>query len=176
VPFATTGVRAPNSTVGPHVNVRRALPSESRALSELALEAKGLWGYSAAQLAAWANELRISPETIVSEPTFVIEEEARIVGVVQLNTRNEPWSIEHLWVHPAVGRRGIGGLLVRHVLRYAHERGQRELQVDADPEAEQFYLQLGGRKVGEVAAPIEGRPYRVRPQLIVDTENTALPP
>ena len=167
-------LRAPlSSNVRPHVNVRRALPSETKALSELALAAKGLWGYSAAQLAMWANDLRISPESIISEPTFVIEEGGHVAGVVQLNTKEVPWSIEHLWVHPAAGRRGIASQLVRHVLRYAHERGQPELQVDSDPQAEQFYLQLGGRKVGEVAAPIEGQPYRVRPQLLVSTENAA---
>lgn len=155
------------------MNVRRALPSESKALSELALAAKGLWGYSAEQLAVWANDLRISPASIIFEPTFVIEEDDHIAGVVQLNTKDAPWSIEHLWVHPAAGRRGIGSELVRHVLRYARERGQRELHVDSDPQAEEFYLRLGGCKVGEVAAPIEGQPYRVRPQLLVSTENAA---
>jgi GNAT superfamily N-acetyltransferase len=155
------------------VNVRRALPGESQALTELAFAAKALWGHLEAQLRAWANDLRISPESILSEPTFVIEEERGLVGVVQLGTKNRPWSIEHLWVHPAEVRRGLGSQLVRHVLRYARERGEPELQVDSDPQAEQFYLRLGARRVGEVAAPIEGHPSRVRPQLVLSTENAA---
>jgi ribosomal protein S18 acetylase RimI-like enzyme len=155
------------------MNVRRALPNESQALSELAVEAKGLWGYSTAQLAAWANDLRVSPESIISEPTFVVEEERSIAGVVQRNTKSTPWSIEHLWVLPSAAGRGIGSQLVRHVLHYANERGQRELLIDSDPQAEEFYLRLGGRKVGEVAAPIEGRPSRVRPQIVISAENAA---
>jgi predicted N-acetyltransferase YhbS len=153
------------------VKVRRAHPSESRALSELALQAKSLWGYSAAQLASWASDLRISPESITSEPTFVVEEEGGLVGVVQLSTIEFPWSIEHLWVHPSAGRRGVGCQLVRHALRYAREQGQAELRVDSDPQAERFYVRLGARKVGEVPAPVEGQPGRVRPQLLVSTEN-----
>jgi GNAT superfamily N-acetyltransferase len=153
------------------VNVRRALPTESQALTELAFAAKALWGHSEAQLSTWANDLRISPKSILSEPTFVIEEEHGPVGVVQLGTKIRPWSIEHLWVHPSAVRRGLGSQLVRHVLRYARERGQSELQVDSDPQAEQFYLRLGARRVGEVAAPIEGQPSRERPQLVFSTEN-----
>ena len=65
------------------MNIRRARPSESEELSALAGSAKALWGYSAQQLALWSGVLRISPESIVSEPTFVAEEYARLVGVAQ---------------------------------------------------------------------------------------------
>lgn len=155
------------------MDVRRALPSESQALSELAVAAKGLWGYSPAQLAAWADDLRISPESIIAQPTFVAETDRLIAAVVQLSTERVPWSIEHLWVHPSAARGGIGSHLVRHALRYAHDRGQRVLLIDSDPQAEPFYLRVGARKVGEVAAPIEGQPDRMRPQFVVSTEIAA---
>jgi GNAT superfamily N-acetyltransferase len=155
------------------VKIRPALPSEARALSDLAVASKALWGYSGAQLSAWRNELRISPESIASEPTFVAETESGIAGVVQLHTGTIPWAIEHLWVHPSAGRRGIGSQLVRHAIRHAREHGRAELTIDSDPQAEPFYLRLGARKVGEKAAPIEGQPGRVRPQLVITTENPA---
>jgi GNAT superfamily N-acetyltransferase len=157
------------------VNIRRARPSESTALSELAIAAKSIWGYCADQLAEWADDLRISAESIVDEPTFVAEEGGRILGVVQLCTKKSPWAIEHLWVHPTATRRGAGSRLVRYVLSHAHHRGQRELNIDSDPQAEQFYLRLGARRLGEIAAPINGQPSRVRPQLVVSTENVADP-
>jgi len=37
--------------------------------------------------------------------------------------------------------------------------------VDADPNAESFYLACGADRCGEVPAPIRGEPGRVRPQL-----------
>lgn len=158
-----------------HVRVRRAHPSESQALSDLALRAKALGGYSQAQLASWASELFISPESIAAEPTFVAEADRGLVGVVQLATHASPWEIEHLWVHPSAMRQGVGSRLVQQALRYAHRQGQRELRVDADPLAEQFYVRLGARRIGEVAAPIEGEPSRVRPQLVVSTAHAAPP-
>lgn len=154
------------------MSIRRALPSESKTLSELAA-AKAVWGHSAAQFALWASDLYISPESIDGEPTFVAEQEdGHIAGVVQLCTQDR-WAIEHLWVHPSAMRRGVGAELVRHALSYARERGQHELEVDSDPQAERFYLRLGARRVGEVAAPVEEEPGRVRPQLVLSTAHSA---
>lgn len=147
------------------MNIRRAHPTESEELSRLAIASKASWGYSAEQLAIWSPELRISPESIANEPTFVAEEQGRLLGVAQLDTKVMPWALECLWVHPSATGRGVGGQLVRHTLDYARTRGSSELRVDADPHAEGFYLRLGARRVGAVAAPIAGEPSRVRPQL-----------
>lgn len=155
------------------MNIRRARPSESEELSALAASAKALWGYSAQQLALWSGVLSISPESIVNKPTFVAEGYARLVGVAQLDTSAHPWAVECLWIHPSAVRRGVGSLLVRHLLDYARAKGQTELRVDSDPNAEAFYLSLGARRVGEVAAPIEGQPNRARPQLALSVDNAA---
>jgi GNAT superfamily N-acetyltransferase len=155
------------------VNVRRARPTESEELSALAVSAKALWGYTEQQLALWSSELRLSPESIVREPTFVVEERSRLVGVAQLDTKALPWAVECLWVHPSAVRRGVGTLLVQHLLAHAQANGQSVLRVDSDPNAEVFYLHLGARRVGEVAAPIVGQPGRTRPQLLLSVENAA---
>jgi GNAT superfamily N-acetyltransferase len=155
------------------VNVRRARPTESEELSALAVSAKALWGYSEQQLALWSSELRISPESIVREPTFVAEERSHPVGVAQLDTKAHPWVLECLWVHPSAVGRGVGSVLVRHLLNYARAHGQSVLRIDSDPNAEVFYRRLGARRVGEVAAPIEGHPSRTRPQLMLSVENAA---
>jgi GNAT superfamily N-acetyltransferase len=154
------------------VKTRSARPSESEELSELAAAAKALWGYSEEQLAAWSCELRISPEAIVSQPTFVVEEHAHPVGVAQLDTNSQPWAVECLWVHPSAVGRGIGALLVQHLMAHARANGQSELGIDADPNAEGFYLHIGARRVGEVRAPIEGQPNRIRPQLLLSVERS----
>lgn len=154
------------------MNLRLARPSESEELSALAFAAKALWGYSPSQLADWANQLRISPESIATEPTFVVEENGRLAGVVQLSDESPHWAIECLWVHPSSIRHGLGKRLLQHVLAYARSQGQTELRVDADPNAEPFYLRLGARRVGEVAASVRGQPGRIRPQLVISTENS----
>ena len=151
--------------------IRPAHSCESEALTSLAFAAKAFWGYTRQQLDAWSNELRVSPESILEQPTYVAEEGGRILGVVQLNTSSIPWQVECLWVHPDGTRQGIGARLMRKALAYAQAHGQRELHIDADPNAEAFYLHIGARRVGALSAPIAGKPQRVRPQLMLLTDS-----
>jgi GNAT superfamily N-acetyltransferase len=87
------------------------------------------------------------------------------VGVVQLNPTEEPWGIEALWVHPKAIGQGIGKSLLKAALLAARERGHLVLTIDADPNAEAFCLACGAQRIGQRAAPIDGQPGRVRPQL-----------
>jgi len=61
--------------------------------------------------------------------------------------------------------RGIGRALVAHALETALRGGASSVTVDADPNAESFYLTCGAERCGEVPAPIPEQPERVRPQL-----------
>lgn len=152
------------------VHLRIATPDQSDALTALAFAAKAVWGYPRQQLDAWAESLRISPESISQQPTYVIEVENRVLAVAQLDIASDPWAIECLWVHPQAINQGFGKRLVREAIAYARAHGQARLAIDADPNAEPFYLHLGARRVGAIGAPIPGLPERVRPQLVLLTE------
>ena len=147
------------------VSIRSADPDEAAALGRLAREAKGHWGYSAAQLERWHDELTPTAESIRRWPTFVAEIEGEAAGFVQLNTESTPWELEHLWVAPRCMRRGVGRALLTRALAEAAANGEATLAIDADPHAERFYVAAGARRIGAVAAPIDGEPNRVRPQL-----------
>ena len=67
--------------------------------------------------------------------------------------------------------RGVGRALLSHAARLAAEAGASALAIDADPNAEQFYLAFGAERVGSLAAQIEGAPGRERPQLLLTTEH-----
>ena len=61
---------------------------------------------------------------------------------------------------------GHGRELLAHALRTAAEGGATILTVDADPNAESFYLASGAKRTGTVPAPIAGQANRVRPQFM----------
>lgn len=151
------------------MNIRPAQEHEAEALSALALEAKAYWGYSAAAIESWRQDLSVSSDTIASRPTFVAGVGDEIVGFYSLVPSNDSWKLDHLWVLPQFMDRGIGRALVAHALQTALRGGASSVTVDADPNAESFYLACGGVRCGEVPAPIPGEPARVRPQLAFRT-------
>ncbi len=63
------------------------------ALDGIALEAKAHWGYSAAQLAAWRDDLLTPADSLASRPVFVAEIEDTVVGFTQVATDVAPWEV-----------------------------------------------------------------------------------
>jgi ribosomal protein S18 acetylase RimI-like enzyme len=147
------------------MNIRPAQGHEAEALSALALKAKASWGYAADTIELWKQDLSISTDAITSRPTFVAAVGDEIVGFYSLLPSNHSWKLDHLWVLPQFMDRGIGRALVAHALETAARGGACSMTVDADPNAESFYLACGADRCGEVPAPIPGQPERVRPQL-----------
>lgn len=150
--------------------IRAARIENAEVLTRLAGAAKASWGYPEEAMRAWKDALIITSTSITSAPTFVAEPAGRegiIAGFYQLETNENPWSLEHLWVDSEWMRQGIGRALLAHATLFAHSAGIDELAIDADPHAEPFYLSCGAIRVGAIAAPIPGEPDRVRPQLVL---------
>ena len=70
-------------------------------------------------------------------------------------------------------RRGIGRALLAHAAGTARAGGDSAILIDADPNAEAFYLACGAARGGSVAAPIASEPERVRHQLSLQVLNRA---
>lgn len=152
------------------MNLRSAAPADVPALDAIAYAAKAHWGYSAAQLQSWREDLIVSSQSLVSRPVCVAEEHGQPIGFVQVATDTRPWELWAMWVHPSHMGKGVGKALLCWAKEFAAVRGQPELAIDSDPNAEGFYRACGARLVGSVAAPIVGNPKRVRPQLLLLTE------
>lgn len=151
------------------MNLRRGISADIPALETIAFAAKAHWGYSTEQLQAWREDLMVSSESLIARPVCVAEEHGQPVGFVQVATDTRPWELEAMWVHPKHMGKGIGKALLAWAAELAASRGQPELAIDSDPNAEGFYQACGARVVGAVPAPIVGSPKRVRPQLRLRT-------
>ena len=111
----------------------------------------------------------MSAEKIRRQPTVVAERDGEVVGFYSLACADAAWQLDDLWVAPNCMRQGIGRMLMEHALEAATRAGARSLAVDADPNAEPFYLRCGAVRRNVVPAPIAGEPGRVRPQLVFES-------
>lgn len=148
------------------MRLRTAVPGEAAALSALALRSKAHWGYDAAFLDACRDELTLRDDELAARRTLVAELDGTVVGVGTLEGEPPYGELGMLFVDPAAIGRGVGGALLAALLDRAHDEGFTRLAIDADPNAEAFYLAHGAVRVGEVASG--SVPGRVLPQLALE--------
>ena len=96
-------------------------------------------------------------EQLRSQPAFVLEADS-VVGFYSLRVVDGTCELDNLWVVPSEAGRGHGRELLAHAVNVARSMGLREIVIDADPNAENFYMHCGATVTGAVPAPIEGQP------------------
>ena len=149
------------------LDIRPALPVDLEHLTSIAHAAKRHWGYSDELIALWQADLTVTPEFIASQPVFCAMLDGEIAAFYALLRQGKSFELEHMWVDPKHMGAGVGRLLFDHAVRTARSMGGSILRIVSDPHAEEFYLRMGARRVGEAPSKPEGRTL---PLLVVDLE------
>ena len=139
-----------------NIHVRRALPEEADALSQIAIAAKRHWGDSERWMEIWTPLLTITPEFISSTDVWVAEANGEITGFYALIFAKQRVNLEHLWILPAYMGKGIGRALFEHALARCREMQCQVLEIVSDPNAQGFYERMGARKVGVSLGEVDG--------------------
>jgi len=110
-------------------------------------------------MAACRDELTLSADEVVQNPTYVSEVEGQVVGFYALERLDEVRTeLNFLFVDPTFIGHGYGRALIEHAKHTARELGSSVLMIQGDPNAQNFYRAAGAQEVGERAsASIPGR-------------------
>lgn len=145
------------------VTIRPAHPPEAPQLTAIAIEAKGHWGYPEEWMNLWKESLTITPAYVKKHHVFVAEAHV-LLGFYAL-VEGSSWELDHFWVSPRAMGRGIGQQLFRHATGVIRTLAPGcPMSIEADPNAEGFYVQMGAKRVGEVQRDWKGL-IRVLPLL-----------
>lgn len=157
------------------VTIRRARTSEADTLSALAFRSKAHWGYSAEFMAACRAELTVQADEIGAGRVVVAESDGALLGFYCLaEPRKGRAELDALFVDPAAIGRGVGRALLDEAVAQARARGALIVEIQADPNAEAFYLRAGARRVGERESG--SIPGRLLPMLEIPLPATASEP
>lgn len=136
------------------VSILAASRASLREINEVIETAKGGLGYDPGYLAAALPLLRVDDSYLLVNQYFEAHVTGRIAGFAAVKPlESGVVLLDHLWVAPALQRRGIGRQLLAACIEVSRGRA-RILRLYADPSSEAFYLQHGASRVGE-------RPSRV---------------
>jgi GNAT superfamily N-acetyltransferase len=144
------------------LQITRAEPEQAEALTQIALAAKGHWGYPERWMELWKSQLTFAPAYFEEHESWVAKLQHSPIAFYTLLERDGIAWLENLWVSPEWIGKGVGKRLFLHARETARRRGYRALQLEADPNAFGFYSHMGMKQVGERMSEIEGQP-RVLP-------------
>jgi GNAT superfamily N-acetyltransferase len=154
------------------VEIRRASPDEADALTRIAIAAKRHWGYPERWMERWGETLAIAPKFVRDSAVYAAVSGGEPFAFYALTQTGRKFELEHLWVSPDWIGSGVGRLLFEHAMNKAASRGAKRVEIEADPNAEGFYLRMGARRVGENVYEIEGH-RRVLPLMVVELSKPA---
>jgi GNAT superfamily N-acetyltransferase len=154
------------------VEIRRASPEEADALTRIAIAAKRHWGYPERWMERWAEILTVAPQFVSNCDVYAAVSGGELFAFYALTETGRKLMLEHLWVSPDRIGSGVGRLLFEHAMGKAASRGAKRVEIEADPNAEGFYLRMGAQRVGENVYEIEGH-RRVLPLMVVELSKPA---
>jgi GNAT superfamily N-acetyltransferase len=148
--------------------IRPARPDDAASATAVAHAAKAHWGYPAAWMEVWRDDLTVTPEYLERRHAWCAAAGEELVGFCALEEAEGGWELAHLWVLPAWHGRGVGSGLLSVALATARRlRPGSLLRIVADPHAAEFYERRGARPCGAHPAPMDGAPGRTLPVLEV---------
>ena len=152
------------------VRIRKADPAERETLSEFARAAKRHWGYPAAWMALWEDELAFAPDGFDEWQVWCASVGGEVVGVASLGRDGDEAELENLWVLPDFIGRGVGKALFRHAVRLAAPGRRRQSGGGLKIALRQRRISTDWNRPAWVAA---GERLRRRPVGHVDHEEAA---
>ena len=144
-----------------NVVIRAGRDDEGPRLKEIAIAAKGFWGYEPQKVREWADQGDFTPARLRELVVFVAEAGGDAIGWCSLIPKGETSWLEDLWIHPDWIARGVVTRLFRHVAQYAAGLGARLLEWEAEPNAIGFYEKQGARYLRDSAVSEWGRTLAV---------------
>ncbi len=140
------------------VTLRRAKPEEASILSDLALAAKGFWGYDKAFIESCRGELTFGPDDVARRHIVVADLGGQVAGFYSVDGEPPVGELGNMWVRPTEIGTGLGRVLWQDAMAAAAAAGFEYLKIGAEPNAEGFYRKMGAERVSETpSGSIPGR-------------------
>lgn len=155
------------SVYGPIVD---ATPGDAGALSALALEAKASWGYDEKFLLACRDELTYDANFVEHNIVRLIRYGQQLAGFYAITADGpDQLELDALFVQSNHQGKGLGSQLLIDAKHRARQCSAKSIVIQADPNAEAFYLAAGAKRIG--SRPSASIPDRKLPLLVLSVQH-----
>ena len=144
------------------ISLVRAKPGDHGVLTAIAHASKRHWGYPDHWIAAWKDDLSVTPEQLETGHVYSAFAGGAMIGWYGLRVSASEAELWALWVLPEWIGKKVGRALFAHAEGLARRLGATRIVLESDPHAEGFYRQMGMSCRGGIPADMDGV-ARVRP-------------
>jgi GNAT superfamily N-acetyltransferase len=121
---------------------RTAEINDLKTLNTISVKSKSYWGYPESWIEKWLDELTLDEDKFSKQNVLIIEFEQNLIGFASIVENNENYEILHLWILPEYIGKGFGKKLLEKTIQ-TFVKSDKEVIVEADPNAEPFYQSQG---------------------------------
>jgi ribosomal protein S18 acetylase RimI-like enzyme len=140
------------------MKIEKASINDNEILTEITKRSKAYWGYSEEQILKWNDNLTISKDYIENNCTFKLLNDNTIIGYYSYIIKDEKnVKLDNLFVLPDYIGKGFGKYLINDFLKRMRNEKFEKIILDSEPNAEEFYLKIGFKKIGEFETSIKNR-------------------
>lgn len=140
------------------MTIEKAKNTDGKELTELTLRSKSHWNYSKEQIDKWKNDLTVTSNYIDEKEVFKLLADNILIGYYsyfELNEENV--KLENLFIEPKFIGQGYGKLLMSDFLQRVKKAEYNKVTLDADPNAERFYSNIGFKVVEQLKSSMKDR-------------------
>lgn len=140
------------------MKIEKAIRKDTKDLTELTIRSKSHWNYSKQQIEEWRDDLTVSEIYILEKEVYKLTDRNNIIGYYSFFKINGiDIKLENLFVEPKFIGRGIGKMLMTDFLQRIQKTKFERIILEADPNAEKFYEQIGFKVIGKLKTSIKNR-------------------
>lgn len=140
------------------MEIEKASVNDNEILTEITKKSKAYWGYSEEQILKWNDNLTISKDYIENNSVFKLVASNEIVGYYSYIVKEQKnVLLDNLFVLPEYIGKGFGKYLMSDFLNRMKNEKFEKITLDSEPNAEDFYLKMGFKKIGEFETSIKNR-------------------
>ena len=140
------------------MKIKKASINDNEILTEITKKSKAYWGYSEEQILKWNDSLTISKEYVETNSVFKLMDNDKTIGYYSyLIEKERNVVLDNLFILPEYIGKGFGEYLMSDFLNRMKIEKFEKITLNSEPNAENFYLKFGFKKIGEFETSIKNR-------------------
>lgn len=140
------------------VEIQKAEPFNYKILTQINFDGKSYLGYSQEQIQKWAEDLTITSQYIDENEVYNLLLNDEIIGYYSYVKINEKEiKLDNLFLFSKYIGKGYGKLMMSHFLEEATIKKLKQITLEAEPKAEDFYKKFRFVTYGQIEFSIKGR-------------------